>query len=75
LISLYRDVAPEMLHRQDRGKSVSMTMSSGHGGQSLQFGVARNVTTGIEGLELLEEWKKENGELNDNDEGMMFSCC
>jgi protein SDA1 len=68
LISLYRDVAPEMLQRIDRGKTVSMAMSAGHGGQSIQFGIERNVTTGIEGLELLEEWKKEQGELNSDDE-------
>ena len=68
LISLYRDVAPEMLLRKDRGKTVSMAMSSGYNGQSLQFGVERNVTTGISGLELLEAYKKEQGELEGEDE-------
>jgi protein SDA1 len=68
LISLYRDVAPEMLNRQDRGKNVSIAMSSGHSVQSVQFGVERGVITGIQGLELLEEWKKEQGELHTADE-------
>lgn len=71
LISLYRDVAPEMLLKKDRGKDVSMAMSAGQGNQKMQFGVDRNVANGIAGLELLEEWKKEQGELDeDNEEGM-----
>src|SRR5436190_17470596 len=71
LISLYRDVAPEMLLRKDRGKNVSMAMSAGQLGQKIQFGVERNVANGIQGLELLEAWKKEQGELDgeDNEEG------
>jgi protein SDA1 len=75
LISLYRDVAPEMLLRKDRGKNVSMAMSAGQTGQSIQFGVERNVANGIVGLELLEAWKKEQGELDgeDNEEGISFN--
>jgi protein SDA1 len=72
LISLYRDVAPDMLLKRDRGKTVSMGMAAGEiEGKNLQFGVERNVTTGIQGLELLETWKKEQGELDgeDNEEG------
>jgi protein SDA1 len=73
LISLYRDVAPEMLLRKDRGKTVSMAMSAGQTSQNIQFGVDRNVKTGIEGLELLEAWKKEQGEIDgDDEEGMSF---
>ena len=42
--------------------------------QKIQFGVERNVANGIVGLELLEEWKKEQGELDgeDNEEGISF---
>jgi protein SDA1 len=72
LISLYRDVAPDMLLKKDRGKTVSMGMAAGEiEGKNLQFGVERNVTTGIEGLDLLEAWKKEQGELDgeDNEDG------
>jgi protein SDA1 len=68
LISLYRDVAPEMLLRKDRGKEVSMAMAAGQTSEALQFGVGRNITTGIAGLELLEAWKKEQGELDEDDE-------
>jgi protein SDA1 len=72
LISLFRDVAPEMLLKKDRGKEVSMAMSAGQASTNMQFGVERNVANGIAGLELLEAWKKEQGELNgedDDDEG------
>jgi protein SDA1 len=72
LISLYRDVAPDMLLKKDRGKNVSMAMAVGKGGQNIQFGVERNVTTGIEGLELLEAWKKEQGDVEDNEDGTHF---
>lgn len=73
LISLYRDVAPDMLLKKDRGKVVSMAMSAGHVGQNIQFGVERNVTTGIAGLELLEAWKKEQDEVvEDNEDGKLI---
>ena len=75
LISLYRDVAPEILLRKDRGKNVSMAMSAGQTGQNIQFGMERNVANGIVGLELLEAWKKEQGELDgeDNEDGISFN--
>jgi len=75
LITLYREVAPELLLKKDRGKNVSMAMSNGEiSGQKLQFGVDRNVTTGIQGLELLEAWKKDQGELTgEEDEGTAIS--
>src|SRR5579859_4916520 len=64
LITLYREVAPEMLLRKDRGKDVSMAMSNGESASTLKFGVERGVKTGIEGLELLEAYKKEQNELD-----------
>ncbi|KAK9468275.1 SDA1-domain-containing protein [Lipomyces arxii] len=68
LIGLYRDVAPEMLARKDRGKVASMEMSSNAAAgvyKKLQYGV-ENVVSGIPGLELLEQWRKEQG-LDDAD--------
>jgi protein SDA1 len=72
LISLYREVAPEMLDREDRGRPVSMAMASGTTSSNLQFGIERNVTKGIAGLELLEAWKKEQGDIGneDNEDGI-----
>lgn len=74
LISLYRDVAPEMLFRKDRGKEVSMAMAAGQITESSRFGVERNITTGIAGLELLEAWKKEQGKLDEDDEDGLHEC-
>ena len=68
LITLYREVAPEMLMRRDRGKDVSMAMSNGETAPTLKFGVERGVKTGIEGLELLEAYKKEQNELDGDEE-------
>ncbi|KAK9470390.1 SDA1-domain-containing protein [Dipodascopsis tothii] len=59
LIGLYREVAPEMLARKDRGKIASMAMAAGDKPE-LKFGV-ENVVSGIPGLELLEQWRREQG--------------
>ncbi|KAK9368917.1 SDA1-domain-containing protein [Lipomyces kononenkoae] len=70
LIGLYRDIAPDMLSRKDRGKIASMEMSAAAAAgevKKLQFGV-ENVVQGIPGLELLEKWRKEQG-LDKDDEG------
>ena len=75
LISLYREVAPEMLLKKDRGKEVSMAMAAGQKGSQIKFGVERNVTTGIEGLELLEQWKKEHVEVEGDEDGNLSCFC
>lgn len=56
LITLYREVAPEMLKRKDRGKVASMDMAAGTA-TSLRYGVENSG--GIEGLDLLARWKEE----------------
>jgi protein SDA1 len=76
LISLYREVAPEMLLRKDRGKTVTMSMAAGGvEGKGVQFGVERNVVKGIEGLELLEAWKNEQGKQVEDEDGTKFDGC
>ena len=56
LLSLYREVGAEMLHKRDRGKDASIGLKSGEQRQQ-RFG---EVAVGeIEGLELLERWKEE----------------
>lgn len=55
LITLYRDVAPEMLKKKDRGKSAAIGVANGTN-NSARFGVERGVVRGIEGLDLLEEF-------------------
>lgn len=77
LISLYREIAPEMLHRKDRGKEASMKLQQSNyaskdnnGGSKLQFGVEQTVQ-GIPGIELLERWREQQGidldNLDEND--------
>ncbi|AMD20313.1 HDL431Wp [Eremothecium sinecaudum] len=68
LISLYREVAPEMLKRKDRGKTASMELqeqkrSNTAPANRLQFGVENNVQ-GIQGIELLAKWEKNNANSN-----------
>lgn len=63
LIALYREVAPEMLTKADRGKNATMDLIH-NGSKSLsQFGVEKDSTNGIPGLELLAKWKMEQGLL------------
>ncbi|GMM28711.1 Sda1 protein [Martiniozyma asiatica (nom. inval.)] len=69
LISLYREVAPEMLSKADRGRVATMELSRGDK-EKLTFGIESNTIQGIPGLELLAKWKMEQGLLGkeDNDE-------
>ncbi|CAM9014610.1 unnamed protein product [Wickerhamomyces anomalus] len=60
LISLYREVAPEMLKRKDRGKTASMEVQAGEKTGLPQFGADTGVQ-GIPGLELLAQWRQEQG--------------
>lgn len=74
LISLYREVAPEMLKRKDRGKTAAMGLQEAkRGGKDLksrrpQFGVESGNVEGIAGIELLAKWKSENGDGDEDDE-------
>ncbi|PWY90131.1 SDA1 domain protein [Aspergillus heteromorphus CBS 117.55] len=56
LLSLFRDVAPEMLKRRDRGKDASIGLQKG---DKKEKRFAEQSAGGIEGLELLEKWKEE----------------
>lgn len=68
LISLYREVAPEMLKRKDRGKTASMELQSGEKSGLPQFGADSGVQ-GIPGIELLAKWRQEQGlEANDGED-------
>lgn len=67
LISLYREVAPEMLSRKDRGKTASMGMQSGEKAGMPQFGVQLSTVTSIPGLDLLIQWKKDQGMADDEE--------
>ncbi|EMC92188.1 hypothetical protein BAUCODRAFT_281198 [Baudoinia panamericana UAMH 10762] len=64
LLSLYRDVGAEMLRKRDRGREAALKLrnrGSKDGGldASRRFGHVEDG--GIEGLDLLEKWKEEQG--------------
>lgn len=56
LLSLYREVGADMLRKRDRGKTATMGLKSGSI-KERRFG--EEEVGGIEGIELLEEWKAE----------------
>eukprot|EP01006_Ploeotia_vitrea_P034338 TRINITY_DN65739_c6_g7_i1.p1 TRINITY_DN65739_c6_g7~~TRINITY_DN65739_c6_g7_i1.p1 ORF type:complete len:793 (+),score=495.80 TRINITY_DN65739_c6_g7_i1:138-2516(+) len=59
IISLFREVAPHLLARKDRGKDASVAMLSGEQ-QELQYGVP-NVATDVDGGEMLHDALEANG--------------
>jgi len=56
LLSLYREVGADLLHKRDRGKVATMGIRSGER-KERRFG--EEEVGGIQGLELLEQWKAE----------------
>ncbi|CUM54720.1 uncharacterized protein AC631_04246 [Debaryomyces fabryi] len=70
LITLYREVAPQMLLKKDRGKTASMGLQSGEKNKGPQFGVEGSVVTSIPGIELLAKWKQENGNGEDDENNL-----
>ncbi|KAL1887353.1 Severe Depolymerization of Actin [Ceratocystis pirilliformis] len=59
LLSLFREVDAELLAKKDRGKNATMGIRSGEI-KKRKFG--EQESGGIEGLELLEQWKEEEKE-------------
>ncbi|TKA64372.1 hypothetical protein B0A55_10343, partial [Friedmanniomyces simplex] len=68
LLSLYREVGAEMLRKRDRGRDAALKLRSkdGDGGLDRRFGQVDEG--GIEGLDLLEKWKEEQGLDEDEEE-------
>lgn len=67
LLGLYREIAPEMLARKDRGKVASIEMQ--HGEKSdLRYGVESNVVTGVQGMDLFQKWQEEKDNARDGNE-------
>ncbi|KAK6437738.1 Severe Depolymerization of Actin [Oleoguttula sp. CCFEE 5521] len=65
LLSLYREVGAELLRKRDRGRDAAMGLRIGEK-QTARFGEVG--TWEIEGLELLEKWKEEQGIDSEADE-------
>ncbi len=56
LLSLYREVGAELLHKRDRGKDAAMGIRAG---TFQQHRYGEEATGEVEGIELLEKWKEE----------------
>ncbi|KAL4934399.1 SDA1 family protein, partial [Aspergillus undulatus] len=67
LLSLYRDINPEMLKRRDRGKDASISLQHG---THKEKRFAAQEAGGIEGLELLEKWKEEERKRKRAEKGL-----
>lgn len=67
LLSLYREVRPEMLKKRDRGKEAAMGLRSGQRKEQ-RFG--EEAVGEIEGLELLEKWKQEERQRHRLEKGL-----
>lgn len=65
LLSLYREVGAQMLRKRDRGRDAALALRAGEG-QGVKFGEVSGG--GIEGIELLEKWREEQGIDSDADE-------
>jgi protein SDA1 len=66
LLSLYREVGAEMLRKRDRGREAALKLRAGEQDGVRRFG---HVEGGeIEGLDLLEKWKEEQGLDEEEDE-------
>ncbi|CAI8500784.1 unnamed protein product [Hanseniaspora opuntiae] len=73
LLSLYREIAPEMLKRKDRGKLASIQLQNddkeGDEFKNIRFGQDTAANAGIdEGFKLLSEWKENEGKKSDNED-------
>ncbi|KXT05301.1 hypothetical protein AC578_10989 [Pseudocercospora eumusae] len=65
LLSLYREVGAEMLKKRDRGRDAALGLRAGTNAAA-RFGEVEGG--GIEGLELLEKWREEQGIGENEDE-------
>ncbi|KAF2230072.1 SDA1 domain protein [Viridothelium virens] len=67
LLSLYREVEPEMLHKRDRGRDAALSLRAGDKKRA-RFGEEKAGE--IEGLELLEKWKEDERKKRREEKGL-----
>jgi protein SDA1 len=67
LLSLYREVGADLLKKRDRGKSATMGLKAGTI-KERRFG--EEEAGGIEGLELLEQWKADERKRKRAEKGL-----
>ncbi|KAF2396418.1 SDA1-domain-containing protein [Trichodelitschia bisporula] len=68
LLSLYREVAADMLKKRDRGRDAAIAIQTGTR-KELRFGEQQTDVT-IEGIELLEKWKAEQRQKKREEKGL-----
>lgn len=66
LLSLYREMGAGMLKKRDRGRDAALKLRAGGMEEHSRFGLVQGGE--IEGLELLEKWKEEQGVADEEDE-------
>ena len=66
LITLFREINPELLHRRDRGKDVSMSMAAGNQKKTLAYGEVECYNS-LEATETTEASKSAKSDESDND--------
>ncbi|KAK4899744.1 Severe Depolymerization of Actin [Elasticomyces elasticus] len=70
LLNLYQEVGAEMLRKRDRGRKAALKLHAAKEGLTLESDTRRFGQVeegGIEGLELLEQWKLEQGIVDDEE--------
>ncbi|CAG9938779.1 unnamed protein product [Clonostachys rosea f. rosea IK726] len=67
LLSLFREVDPELLKKKDRGKDATIGLRAGTL-KNMKFG--EEESGGIEGLELLAKWKEEEKKRKRVEQGL-----
>ena len=68
LLGLYREIGADMLKKKDRGKEAAMSLRAGDL-KNRRFG--EDLSSGIEGLELLEKWKEEEKQRKRSEMGLL----
>ena len=67
LLSLYREVGADLLKKRDRGKTATIGIKSG---QIKERRFGDEEVGGIEGIELLEQWKEEERKRKRRERGL-----
>lgn len=67
LLNVYRDIHPELLHRNVRGKDASIAVQRGVAKEVPVFGSSNHVSTDVDGIDLLAALKRKRPDLEDEE--------
>ena len=68
LLNVYRDIHPELLHRNLRGKDASIAVQRGTAAQGTVFGASSHVHEDVQGIHLLAALKRKREQVDEEDE-------